>query len=246
MPRYLKRTGYKDVDSAPGPFQDAYSTSEGMFEWITNNDPRMMKDFNAFMVAALRGRKNWFEAFPVDEIFLDGASKDPDSVLLVDIAGGEGVDIEAFHCAFPATPGKLILQEVGAVIDNIQDLDAAVLRQKTNFFHQQTVKGARVYYFGHVFHHWADRECVTILKNIAEAMKAGYSKLVIFDWILPDKDVPLYPAFRDINMMAAVNGKERTQAEWKGLMKKAGLDVVKFWHGSPHSEGLIVAALGAP
>jgi hypothetical protein len=209
-----------------------------MFQWLIN-DPVMMSNFNAFMAGSRETRKNWFDVFPVNEILLDGASGDPESVLLVDVAGGEGHDIEAFHHAFPDAPGKLVLQDLGPTIDNIKSLEKAVTREKNDFFAKQTITGARAYYFRQIFYDWPDKECVAILKNIAEAMTAGYSKLIIFEWVLPVKEVPLYPALLDINMMAVLNGMERTEAQWEAILNHAGLKVAKFWKTDHESEGLI-------
>jgi hypothetical protein len=242
MPKYLKSTNYKHVDGAPGPFQDAHNTKDGMFQWLIN-DPPMMSNFNAFMSGNLETRKNWFEAFPVDEIILNDASKDSESVLLVDIGGGEGHDIQGFHRAFPASVGQLVLQDLPPTIDDIKSLDAAVVRQKYDFFTKQPVVGARTYFFRYIFHDWPEKECVSILKNTAAAMKPGYSKLLIFEWVLPAKGVPLYPALLDINMMALLNGMERTEAQWEALLNQAGLKIVKFWKDDPESEGLIEAVL---
>jgi hypothetical protein len=55
--------------------------------------------------------------------------------------------------------------------------------------------------------------------------------------------VPLYPALLDINMMALLNGMERTEAQWEALLNQAGLKIVKFWKDDPESEGLIEAVL---
>lgn len=242
LPSYLKRTGYQHVNGAPGPFQDAHNTQDGLFQWLIK-DPAMMSNFNAFMAGTLETRKNWFETFPVDELLLSGASKDPESTLLIDIAGGEGHDVEAFHLAFPDVPGKLVLQDLGPTIDNIKSLSEAVTRQKHDFFAEQPIKEARAYYFRNIFHDWPDKECVTILKNTAAAMKPGYSKLLIFEWVLPAKGVPLYPALLDVNMMTLLNGMERTEVQWEALLGQAGFEVVKFWTAGPESEGLIEAVL---
>ena len=243
MPRYLESTGFQHVNSAPGPFQDSHNTPDGMFQWLMN-DPSMMSNFNAFMAGTLETRKDWFSTFPVDEILLNGARKgDPESVFLIDIAGGEGHDIEAFHKNFASVPGKLILQDLPPTIDNIKSLDAAVVRQKYDFFTEQPVKEARGYYLRNIFHDWPDKECIVILKNIAAAMKPNYSKLLIFEWILPDKETPLFPALLDVNMMAVLNGMERTETQWTQLLTRAGLEIVKFWKAGADSEGLIEAVL---
>ena len=243
MPKYLASTGFKHVNHAPGPFQNSHSTKDGLFQWLINN-PQMMSNFNAFMAGSLETRKDWFSAFPVDEILLDGVkNEDPESVLLVDIAGGEGHDIEAFHKSFPKVPGKLILQDLPPVIDNIKKLDPAVIRQKYDFFMEQPVKGARGYYVRNIFHDWPDNDCISIMKNIAAAMKPNYSKLLIFEWILPARDTPLYPALLDVNMMALLNGMERTETQWTRLLTQAGMKVVKFWKAGADSEGLIEVEL---
>ncbi|TAQ89311.1 hypothetical protein B7494_g2377 [Chlorociboria aeruginascens] len=242
MPKYLKKTGYKHVDGTPGPFQDAHNTQDGMFQWLIN-DPPMMTNFNSFMAGTLETRKDWFEQFPVNKILLDGAKKDPESTLWVDVAGGEGHDLQTFHRTFPRVTGKLILQDLPPTIDNIKSLDPAIIRQKYDFFTPQPVKGARAYFFRNIFHDWPEKECVSILKNIVAAMTPGYSKVLIFEWILPAKNVPLYPALLDINMMAILNGMERTEAQWTTVLNQAGLEVVKFWKTGDESEGLIEAIM---
>jgi O-methyltransferase domain len=242
MPYYLETIGWKDITAAPGPFEAGVGEGDHMFDYL-NKRPQLLNSFNDFMAGSLETRKSWFESFPVNEILLDGASTDPESVLLIDVAGGEGHDVEAFSRAFPKAPGKLMLQDLPPTIDNIKRLDAAVIRQKHDMFTEQPIKGARAYYFRNIFHDWPKDKCIEIMKRIAAAMKPGYSKLLIFEWILPDRDVPLYPALLDVNMMAILNGKERTEAQWLEMLEPAGLKVKKFWKVAADQEGLIEAVL---
>ncbi|CAN8103135.1 unnamed protein product [Discula destructiva] len=243
MPRYLEKTGFKHVDGAPGPFQDCNSTDDLMFPYLMKN-PEMMAHFNNFMSGSLASRANWFDKFETQGILLDGAKEDdPEATLLVDIAGGEGHDVEAFTKAFPNAPGKLVLQDLPPVIANIKQLDPKIIRQPHDMFGEQPVKGARAYYMRNIYHDWPDDACVEIMKRISGAMSRGYSKLLIFEWIMPEKGVPLYPALLDINMMALLNGRERTEAKWTTLLNAAGLKVIKFHHVGPDEEGLIEAEL---
>jgi len=62
-------------------------------------------------------------------------------------------------------------------------------------------------------HDHSDAKCREILQNIIKAMKPGYSKLLIFEWILPDMGSPLYPALLDLNMLALLSGMERTETQ---------------------------------
>ncbi|KAL9079103.1 MAG: hypothetical protein Q9157_001987 [Trypethelium eluteriae] len=243
MPRYLERTGFKNVSGPPGPFQDCNRTNDLMFPYLIK-DPPMMSNFNAFMAGQLETRPPWYATFSVQDMILAGAkTDDPSAVLLVDVGGGEGHDLASFHEAFPNAPGKLILQDTAPVIDNIKHLDAAITRQKHDFFTPQPVWGARVYYFRTIFHDWPDSDCVEILRQTAAAMTSRYSKLLIFEWVLPAKGTPLYPALLDINMMALLNGMERTEAQWTALLSQAGLKVVKFHKARADAEGLIEAEL---
>jgi len=243
LPRYLERTNFGDVEGPLGPFQDVNNTTDGMFPYLMKN-PEMMSNFNAFMAGSLETRPEWFKTFPVEGIVVAGAKTDgPNNVLLVDVGGGEGHDIEAFRKGYPDLRGKLVLQDLPPVINNIKDLDASITRQPHDFFTPQPVQGARAYYFRYIFHDWPDKSCIEILKQTTGAMTKGYSKLLIFEWILPAKGVPLYPSLLDINMMAVLNGRERTEEQWTSLLKEAGLKVVNFHKIAVDAEGLIEAEL---
>ena len=74
-------------------------------------------------------------------------------------------------------------------------------------------------------------------------MEKGHSKLLMFEWIIPKRDVPWFPAFLDINLMALLSGMERTEAQWQTLLDSAGFEIVKFWKTSPDTEGMIEAVL---
>ncbi|KAI0418935.1 S-adenosyl-L-methionine-dependent methyltransferase [Xylaria grammica] len=242
LPFYLEGTNYKHVDGAPGPFQDSQNTRDNIYSWLIK-DPPMMGNFNAFMTSHRADRKQWFDFFDIEDILLKGASKDADATLLIDIAGGEGHDIAEFHRRYPHAPGRLVLQDLPAIIDSIQDLAPGIERQKYDFFQEQPIKGARCYYFRSILHNWPDADCIRILKNVATAMKPGYSKLLMSEFVLPASNAPLYPAILDINMMVLLNGMERTEAQFNDLLDAVGLKVVKFWSVAPEVEGLVEAIL---
>ncbi|KAF2642009.1 S-adenosyl-L-methionine-dependent methyltransferase [Massarina eburnea CBS 473.64] len=242
MPRYLEKTGFQHVDAAPGPFQDCNNTEDGMFQYLIKN-PKIMTNFNAFMAGSLEERLDWFNTWDAQSIIINGAKKDHEAVLLVDVAGGEGHDVQAFGRAFPDAPGKLVLEDLPPVIDNIKALDSKIVRQPHDFFTEQPIKGARAYYVRNIFHDWPNEKCVEIMKQLAAAMEKGYSKLLIFEWILPAKGVPLYPALLDVNMLTLLNGRERTEDEWSNLLTQAGLKIVKVRKVSDEAEGLMEVEL---
>jgi hypothetical protein len=106
-----------------------------------------------------------------------------------------------------------------------------------------SIAGARIYYFHFIFHDWSDEECLKILASTTSAMKPGYSKLLLNEWILPDMNCPLVAAGYDLNMMAMHSTKERSQQDWSDLLSKAGLEVKKFWQPPVDGEGIIEAEL---
>ena len=74
-------------------------------------------------------------------------------------------------------------------------------------------------------------------------MKQGYSKVLIFENVLPETGTPLASALLDINMIALLSGMERTAKQWRKLLGSVGLDVVKIWEQEGNIEGVVEAVL---
>lgn len=53
----------------------------------------------------------------------------------------------------------------------------------SNFFTEQPIR-ADVYFFRSIFHNWADKYCIKILKNLVPALKPG-ARVIIHERILP-------------------------------------------------------------
>ena len=260
MPEFLAKTSFQNPEGPMGNFQSAFDTELQMFPWLMEH-PEQMSNFNDLMMGQRMNRIEWFNFADVDSILLDGFDKTlQNATLLVDIGGGRGHDLEAFRNRFPDAKGSLVLQDLPPVIDDIKELHSDILRMKCDFFTPQSVEGlfltnltfasladdvffsgARAYYLRSILHDYSDAVCRKILQHIVAAMKPGYSKLLIFEWILPDVGTPLYPALLDINMLALLSGMERTQTHWKELLSSVGLEIVKFWMIDSETEGLIEA-----
>lgn len=145
MPEFLAKTGYKNPEGSDGIFQQAHDTKAHNFEW-TNQDPRRLKAFHAFMGVHRQKRTAWFIAFPVNEILFQNTLFDEfkgreGEVFLVDVAGGAGYDLKNFRLRFPDLRGRLILQDVPEVINGLTDLHEDITPMKYDFFTPQPVKG---------------------------------------------------------------------------------------------------------
>ena len=77
------------------------------------------------------------------------------------------------------------------------------------------------------------------------AMTPKYSKLLINESVLPNKDCPSFFAAADLNMMSILGGMERTRQQWITLLDSVGLEIIKIWE-SPYendADGVIEAML---
>lgn len=103
--------------------------------------------------------------------------------------------------------------------------------------------GSRAYYYHAVLHDWNDTDCRRILQSLVPAMKKGYSKLLLYEIVLPATGVAPFPASLDIGMMVLLSSAQRTEAAWRTLLEGVGLKVVKIWKHDTAIESLIEAEL---
>jgi hypothetical protein len=141
---WLKDRGYKiPTGKNDTAYQIAHNTKLHWFEHIQSTPPHG-KNFNDHMAGYLLGRPSWNDErfYPVKKRLLEGFDLDNnDAVLLVDLGGGIGHYTEQFRFNFPDAPGRLILQDLPAVLDHAQGLHARIERMEYDFFTEQPVKG---------------------------------------------------------------------------------------------------------
>lgn len=140
---YSRKRGWVNpTDASDTALMYAYGTTMNCFEW-----QRFLgygNHFNDHMGGYDLGCLPWMAPafYPVQERLIDGAdTKDPEAGFMVDIGGNVGHDLIQFHRFFPTVPGKLILQDLPAVIDQIHDQDSAIIYMKYDFHTEQPIKG---------------------------------------------------------------------------------------------------------
>lgn len=85
---------------------------------------------------------------------------------------------------------------------------------------------------------------MTILSNLAAAMKQGYSKLFVHELIVPRHQAGTWMVTQDFNMMTLCGTQERTEEQWRDLLAEAGLKVAGVYYPEDgESEGVIEAEL---
>lgn len=107
----------------------------------------------------------------------------------------------------------------------------------------------------HVIHDWPDAECVKILANTASKMTSSTKLLICEHVIFPSYRLPptanvvtgsakddfaapepllanwgaAHTSRLDLQVLACLNARQRTQAQYVELVQQAGLEVVHFW-----------------
>ncbi|KAI1387563.1 putative O-methyltransferase [Hypoxylon trugodes] len=245
LPEYLKSINYTlPTQLTDGPFQAAHKTQLPFFAWLDQNPPYLEK-FNNYMGAYRAGKPSWVDPgfYPVNERLAEGFDGSAgDGVLLVDVGGGLGHDLEDLKKKHPSLPGKLILQDRAEVISTVSGSN--VFEAKAHdFFTPQPVKEARAYYLHSVLHDWGDEDCVRILEQLKPAIKRGYSKLLLNEIIVPDRN-PTWPV-TSMDQLVFILGamRERTEAHWRKILDQAGFKIAKIYNYEMGSESLIEAEL---
>lgn len=95
------------------------------------------------MTGVRGGRPHWVNWYPIQERIIDGASGNDEDVLLVDVGGGRGHDLDTFIRRFPDAKGRFILEDLPAVIDDYQAINPRIDPVKHDFFTRQPVHGER-------------------------------------------------------------------------------------------------------
>jgi hypothetical protein len=70
-------------------------------------------------------------------------------------------------------------------------------------------------------------------------MEKNYSRLLINDQVLPNAGTEVHPAVLDFTMLTYFNARERTESQWRVLLGKAGVEVVRIWRLGSGSEAVI-------
>jgi hypothetical protein len=142
--QFLEKTDWKNPsEPRDGFLQYANNTKLHLFDFLASQ-PSLLADFTLFMGATLDKQDYWCDWYDVKERVLDGYNPQHGEVLLVDVGGGKGHDLQIFHERFAEThSGSLILQDLAPVIDGVHTemLDSSITKMSHDFFEAQLIKG---------------------------------------------------------------------------------------------------------
>lgn len=146
IPAYLASTGYRNPrDQDTTPFQFAFETKMSPWAWATTK-PEIAQAFLLHMSGYHRERPSWMDPgfYPLEERLVKGCRKGKREVLLVDVGGGLGHDLEEFRSKCSSLIGgrRLVLQELlGQTVIGAKKLRPWLEAMQYNFFTSQPIKG---------------------------------------------------------------------------------------------------------
>ena len=149
---------------------------------------------------------------------------------LVDVAGGHGQVLISILKKYP--PMRGVLSDVDHVIAGaVARIREAGLegRMKTDVidFFKAVPEGGDAYIMKHILHDWDDDRALTILRNIKKAMKPG-GRVILLESVLQPGNTPDFGKLIDLEMLLFPGGRERTEAEWASLFRRAGFELSRI------------------
>ena len=143
---------------------------------------------------------------------------------IVDVGGATGNMLSAILSRYPKPRGILfdlphVVADAPGLIST-RGLTDRIKIENGSFFENVPSSGD-AYLLSHIIHDWSEAQCLIILGNCRRAMRLD-SRLLIIEMVLPTGDTPHLGKILDIIMLAFLGGQERTEAEYRALLDKAG------------------------
>jgi len=161
---------------------------------------------------------------------------------VVDVGGGHGVLLAAILDAAPQIRGTLV--DRPAAVEAARERLHGRAECIVGDFFDALPPGADAYLLSRVLHDWDDADALRILAVVRAAMDAD-ARLLVVDAILPERAKDQPAAIRmDLHMLLLLGARERTEAEFRDLLERAGLEVSRVVAtGSPAGLGVIESRL---
>ncbi len=215
---------YGSVYQALAELPRAARTREPMFEKVAGADwwtflernPALGETFNRLMQAGAQKRVDLI----ADLEWRDGAT-------VVDVGAGNGTLLIELLQRRPTLRGVVFdLPEV--VREAQQRIDAAGLSGRCRIvagsFFDSVPPDGDAYILAKVLHDWDDEPAARILRNVRAATPA-HARIAVVDAIVSPGNEPDDAKWTDLVMLALVNGRERSEHEWRSLLASTGFQV---------------------
>lgn len=237
-------------------FNIAYGYSGTMFDYYNlRGNEHLQKRFNR----AMQSRNTSFLSltYPWNSIEKGG--------VIVDVGGGVGHVCLELSKEFGNL--KYIVQDQPKTIEEAKKFwesespeslkNGNIVLQSHNFFCENPVKQADIYFLRRILHDWPDDKAIEILKNIRTSMGPDSKVLLAENLVVPPVRLPNTTApwpllgnkgsqfenHVDLLMLMLFNGKERNEADFRYLFVKSGLKFVEIFESGEEGAGAIVVGM---
>ncbi|GIC90519.1 uncharacterized protein Aud_006954 [Aspergillus udagawae] len=239
LSRSLSQSNFQIPDNhRQAAFQLTFNTDKTLYEYYDSVD---LKRGNRF-ANAMAGHYNTPLDDPIESIYPFDSLK-PDAQI-VDIGGGKGQ--QSIRLGRKYAHMSFIVQDLGSVVESAQttvDIPETVTGriqwQAHNMYSPQPLHGADVYLLSHVMMDHPTSACVTILQHIVKAMKPGHSRILIHDFLDPEKQeyVSRFLNELDFHMIASLNCFSKSLKGWLEVFRNAetALQLKRVFKGSKNS-----------
>jgi len=160
---------------------------------------------------------------------------------LCDVGGGHGHLLCSVLAQHPHLRGTVL--ELPSVIENPDLLWAKKMGVGDRCTYVAgdmftAVPAADAYMMKMILHDWNDEECRHILSNLYRAAPPN-GRVFIIEHVILDPDIPHFAKLFDIHMLVVLTGRERTAAEYAGLLERAGWQYRQTWYPASRMMGVV-------
>jgi len=202
---------------------------EGMdaFDWLSGQ-PEIADTFNRAMAETTEASISYL---------LAAYAFDPYPTV-VDVGGGMGRLLAAILTETPTARGILYDLPHGAAeapaLMRRHGIEDRVRVVEGSFF-DSVPTGGDIYILKMVIHDWDDDQALEILRKVHAATKVG-TKILLIELVLPERNRAHLGQLSDLEMLVCQAGRERTAAEYRALLERAGFRMARVVQtASPYS-----------
>jgi len=146
---------------------------------------------------------------------------------IMDVGCGNGALLTAILEAHPSCRGAMFDLEYVLADAPVPPSLADRLEKVAGDFREEIPSGYDAYLIKNVLHNHPERRCLTLLRNIRDAMASTgpATRFHLFEFLMPETPSGTAP-FTDLNLNLLVDGTIRTRPEMTTLLSRAGLELL--------------------
>ena len=142
---------------------------------------------------------------------------------VIDVGGAHGILLQAVLLANPTAHG--ILYELPHVIATAAENVDSQLKGRCELvsgdFFKSVPEGGDVLLLKQIIHDWDEERAALVLRNCRDALAPG-GKILLIEMVVPQDNEPSFAQAMDLNMLAILGGRERTEKEYRTLLDASG------------------------